>query len=124
MAHGLKVLLVYCFGASFVTFYRLVGPFKSDVAPEITKTELAETILRRGILGNLFFGVSSEPELQSDIICTDIITGDTNDLLRFDQLYSSDARDGWSDTKGEASRMSTNFLVVIAAYHAYRSLPW
>ncbi|CAI9637033.1 unnamed protein product [Alternaria burnsii] len=56
-AHGLKVLLVYCFGASFVTFYRLVGPFKSDVAPEITKTELAETILRRGILGNLFFGV-------------------------------------------------------------------
>ena len=124
MAHGLKVLLVYCFGASFVTFYRLVGPFKSDVAPEITKTELAETILRRGILGNLFFGVSSEPELQSDIICTDIITGDTNDLLRFDQLYSSDARDGWSDTKGEASRMSTNCLVVIAAYHAYRSLPW
>ena len=125
MAHGLKVLLVYCFGASFVTFYRLVGPFKSDVAPEITKTELAETILRRGIiLGNLFFGVSSEPELQSDIICTDIITGDTNDLLRFDQLYSSDARDGWSDTKGEAGCMSMNRLVVAAAYHACTALPW
>jgi dimethylaniline monooxygenase (N-oxide forming) len=55
--HGLKVLLVYCFGASFVTFYRLVGPFKSATAPTITKTELAETILRRGILGNVFFGV-------------------------------------------------------------------
>jgi dimethylaniline monooxygenase (N-oxide forming) len=59
VAHGLKVLLVYCFGASFVTFYRLVGPFKSDIAPEITKGELAETIMRRGILGNLFFGVST-----------------------------------------------------------------
>lgn len=55
--HGLKVLLVYCFGASFVTFYRLVGPFRSESAPEIAKTELAETITRRGVLGNLFFGV-------------------------------------------------------------------
>ncbi|KAF1977650.1 dimethylaniline monooxygenase [Bimuria novae-zelandiae CBS 107.79] len=58
-AHGLKVLLVYCFGASFVTFYRLVGPFKSAEAPMIAKTELAETITRRGVLGNLFFGVST-----------------------------------------------------------------
>ena len=57
--HGLKVLLVYCFGASFVTFYRLTGPFKSDAAPGIAKTELAETIMRRGLLGNLFFGVST-----------------------------------------------------------------
>lgn len=55
--YGLKVLLVYCFGAAFVTFYRLVGPFRSKEAPEIAKTELAETITRRGVLGNLFFGV-------------------------------------------------------------------
>lgn len=55
--HGLRILLTYCFGASFVTFYRLVGPFESPLAPEITSTELAETIMRRGILGNLFFGV-------------------------------------------------------------------
>ncbi|KAF7713645.1 Flavin-containing monooxygenase [Penicillium ucsense] len=55
--HGLRILLVYCFGASFVTFYRLVGPFRSPVAPEITRTELEETIRRRGILGNIFFGV-------------------------------------------------------------------
>jgi dimethylaniline monooxygenase (N-oxide forming) len=54
--HGLRILLIYCFGASFVTFYRLLGPFKSPVAPEIARTELAETILRRGILGNIFFG--------------------------------------------------------------------
>jgi dimethylaniline monooxygenase (N-oxide forming) len=57
-AHGLKVLLVYCFGASFVTFYRLVGPFRSKDAPHIAKTESAGTILRRGELGNLFFEVS------------------------------------------------------------------
>ncbi|KAJ6020999.1 Monooxygenase [Penicillium herquei] len=55
--HGLQILLTYCFGASFVTFYRLMGPFESSVAPEIARTELAETILRRGYIGNLFFGV-------------------------------------------------------------------
>jgi dimethylaniline monooxygenase (N-oxide forming) len=55
--HGLQILLIYCFGASFVTFYRLIGPFESAVAPEIVRTELAETILRRGYLGNLFFGL-------------------------------------------------------------------
>ncbi|KAK4998303.1 hypothetical protein LTR66_002449 [Elasticomyces elasticus] len=55
--HGLRVLLVYCFGASFVTFYRLVGPFESADAPKIATTELAETIMRRGVVGNLLFGV-------------------------------------------------------------------
>lgn len=56
--HGLRsMLLIYCFGASFVTFFRLLGPFKSPVAPEIARTELAELILRRGIAGNLFFGL-------------------------------------------------------------------
>ncbi|KAL6708962.1 hypothetical protein ACN47E_002089 [Coniothyrium glycines] len=56
-AHGSKVLLVYSFGASFVTLYRLLGPFRSAAAPGIAKTELWETITRRGVLGNLFFGV-------------------------------------------------------------------
>ena len=55
--HGLRILLVYCFGASFVTFYRLLGPFKSPVAPQIARTELEETIRRRGIIGNIFFGL-------------------------------------------------------------------
>jgi dimethylaniline monooxygenase (N-oxide forming) len=54
---GWKVLLAYSFGASFVTFYRLTGPFAFKDARRITETELAETILRRGYLGNLFFGV-------------------------------------------------------------------
>ncbi|KAF2179262.1 dimethylaniline monooxygenase [Zopfia rhizophila CBS 207.26] len=55
--HGLRILLTYCFGASFVTFYRLVGPFESPEAPRIASNELTETIMRRGVLGNLFFGV-------------------------------------------------------------------
>lgn len=45
------------FGAAFPTFYRLTGPYRSDVAPGIVKTELWETITRRGLLGNLFMGV-------------------------------------------------------------------
>lgn len=55
--HGFKLLLVYCFGASFVSFYRLTGPFASSKAPEVAKTELLDTIMRRGITGNFFFGV-------------------------------------------------------------------
>lgn len=34
-----------------------MGPFESPAAPEIARTELAETISRRGIIGNLLFGV-------------------------------------------------------------------
>ncbi|KAL0947463.1 hypothetical protein HGRIS_013569 [Hohenbuehelia grisea] len=55
--YGLHVLICYCFGAAFTTFYRLVGPFRSPTAAHIVKTEIWETITRRGILGNLFMGV-------------------------------------------------------------------
>ncbi|CAL1703562.1 unnamed protein product [Somion occarium] len=55
--YGMHALICYCFGAAFVTFYRLVGPFRSDSAPAIIKTELWDTITRRGILGNLLMGV-------------------------------------------------------------------
>ncbi|KAG7088525.1 hypothetical protein E1B28_012508 [Marasmius oreades] len=55
--HGLHVLVCYCFGAAFTTFYRLVGPYKTATAPTIVKTELWETITRRGILGNVVMGV-------------------------------------------------------------------
>ncbi|KAI0703545.1 FAD/NAD(P)-binding domain-containing protein [Cytidiella melzeri] len=55
--HGLHVLVCYCFGAAFTTFYRLVGPYRSAQAPNIVKTELWETITRRGLLGNLLMGV-------------------------------------------------------------------
>ena len=45
------------FGAAFPTFYRLIGPFKSGLAPEIVRNELWETIQRRGLAGNIFMGV-------------------------------------------------------------------
>jgi len=45
------------FGAAFPTFYRLTGPFRSASAPKIAKTELWDTIKRRGIIGNIFMGV-------------------------------------------------------------------
>jgi dimethylaniline monooxygenase (N-oxide forming) len=45
------------FGAAFTSFYRLVGPYKSTSAPQVIKTEIWDTITRRGILGNLLMGV-------------------------------------------------------------------
>lgn len=54
--HGLRILLIYCFGASFVSFYRLSGPFATPVAKEVAETELLDTIMRRGLVGNFFFG--------------------------------------------------------------------
>ncbi|KDQ59577.1 hypothetical protein JAAARDRAFT_77653 [Jaapia argillacea MUCL 33604] len=55
--YGTHVLLCYCFGAAFTPFYRLVGPFRSKVAPQVIKTELWDTITRRGVMGNLIMGV-------------------------------------------------------------------
>jgi dimethylaniline monooxygenase (N-oxide forming) len=89
--HGLKVLLIYCFGASFVTFYRLTGPFKSEAAPGIARTELAETIMRRGLLGNLFFGASTYSVRGCAL--TNNLAGDTNDVLWSYQCYCVAPRD-------------------------------
>ncbi|KZP32518.1 FAD/NAD-P-binding domain-containing protein [Athelia psychrophila] len=55
--YGTHVLVCYCFGAAFTSFYRLVGPFRSDAAPRVIKGEIWETITRRGIMGNLMMGV-------------------------------------------------------------------
>ncbi|KAJ7261292.1 FAD/NAD(P)-binding domain-containing protein [Mycena haematopus] len=55
--HGTHVLVSYCFGAAFTTFYRLVGPYASPMAPHISKTELWDTVTRRGLLGNLIMGL-------------------------------------------------------------------
>ncbi|KAJ6608618.1 hypothetical protein B0H10DRAFT_2067400 [Mycena sp. CBHHK59/15] len=55
--YGTHVAVCYSFGAAFTTFYRLVGPFRSPLAPEIVKTELWDTIQRRGLLGNFVIGL-------------------------------------------------------------------
>lgn len=56
--YGITTLFTYAFGASFVAFYRLTGPFRFEGVQEVVEGELLhETVLRRGILGNLFFGL-------------------------------------------------------------------
>lgn len=50
-------LFLESFGAAFTSFYRLVGPFRSDAAPRVIKTEIWDTITRRGFMGNLMMGV-------------------------------------------------------------------
>ncbi|KAL1715056.1 hypothetical protein EV715DRAFT_208317 [Schizophyllum commune] len=55
--YGTHVLVCYCFGAAFTSFYRLVGPYKSATAAVTIKTEIWDTITRRGLLGNLFMGL-------------------------------------------------------------------
>ncbi|KAF8078064.1 hypothetical protein FPV67DRAFT_1463978 [Lyophyllum atratum] len=55
--YGVHVVACYCFGAAFTSFYRLTGPFRSRTASQIVKTEIWDTITRRGILGNLTMGL-------------------------------------------------------------------
>lgn len=45
------------FGAAFTSFYRLVGPFRSPTSVAVIKTEIWDTITRRGVFGNLLMGV-------------------------------------------------------------------
>lgn len=55
--YGLKVTLIYCFGAAFPTFYRLLGPYRHPDAKRIVETEIYDTIRRRGVVGNLMMGL-------------------------------------------------------------------
>jgi dimethylaniline monooxygenase (N-oxide forming) len=117
--HGVKVLLVYCFGASFVTFYRLTGPFRSAEAPRIAKGELAETILRRGVLGNVFFGVSiaqRSVERDDGKTDTDISAGYSNAVLRTDQRGGVCVGDGRADPQGERHSVDENRGMNITLY--------
>ncbi|GAA5848275.1 hypothetical protein JCM8547_004466 [Rhodosporidiobolus lusitaniae] len=55
--HGAFITLVYCFSAAFTTHYRLIGPFRSSSAPDVVKTEIWDTVTRRGLLGNVAMGL-------------------------------------------------------------------
>jgi dimethylaniline monooxygenase (N-oxide forming) len=55
--YGPKLTLIYCFGAAFPTFYRLLGPYRHPDAKQIVETEIYDTIRRRGIIGNLMMGL-------------------------------------------------------------------
>jgi dimethylaniline monooxygenase (N-oxide forming) len=54
---SLTPLSRHSFSAAFTSHYRLLGPFRSPSAPEVVKTEIWETVKRRGWLGNLTMGV-------------------------------------------------------------------
>lgn len=55
--YGLLVTFTYCFGASFTTFYRLLGPHRmaKAEAKHIVEGELLEIVKRRGYVGNFFW---------------------------------------------------------------------
>ncbi|KIJ28547.1 hypothetical protein M422DRAFT_270149 [Sphaerobolus stellatus SS14] len=55
--YGTRVLVSYALGAPFTPFYRLIGPYSFPDSAKIAKTELWDTIARRGIIMNLLLGV-------------------------------------------------------------------
>ena len=47
-----KALFTYCFGQSYVSLFRLVGPFQSQRCWDIVETELYNVCINRGYLEN------------------------------------------------------------------------
>jgi len=58
LCHRPRVLLAYCLGQAYVSFFRLVGPFRSEAAWEDSATELYAPVLQRGLFTNLVFVVT------------------------------------------------------------------
>jgi dimethylaniline monooxygenase (N-oxide forming) len=52
-----KTAIAYALGQSYVTFFRLEGPFKFDQAVDISENELYAPVVRRGLVGNCIFVV-------------------------------------------------------------------
>ena len=50
-----RIAIAYALGQSYVTFFRLEGPFQSDKAIAISENELYIPVLRRGFIGNSIF---------------------------------------------------------------------
>lgn len=55
--YGVYSAGVFCFAATFPTLYRLTGPYEWAGAAVVANTELAESIGRRGWVGNIVMGV-------------------------------------------------------------------
>jgi dimethylaniline monooxygenase (N-oxide forming) len=56
--YGWEVLWAYCFGACFVSFYRLIGPFKDAYQMRtVVKDELLYTVKKKGWIGIFVFGM-------------------------------------------------------------------
>jgi hypothetical protein len=52
---GVRALLAYTLGQSYISFFRLQGPFASAHALEVARTELWRPVLQRGLLSNAVF---------------------------------------------------------------------
>jgi len=53
--HNPRVAVAYAMGQSYITFFRLEGPFKDSKAVKISGNELLRPVLDRGLAGNLLF---------------------------------------------------------------------
>lgn len=52
-----RVLLCYCLGTAYNSFYRLVGPFESQRAADVVRGELWQMVVRRGWVYTVFFSL-------------------------------------------------------------------
>ena len=50
-----RVFLAYALGQAYPSFFRLQGPFASEYAWEVSRTELYEPVITRGALANIIF---------------------------------------------------------------------
>jgi hypothetical protein len=52
---GARALLAYALGQSYISFFRIQGPFATAHALEVARTELWRPVLQRGLLSNAVF---------------------------------------------------------------------
>jgi len=50
-----RVLVAYCLGQAYISFFRLEGPFASEKAWSVSSGELFEPVTQRGLLSNVVF---------------------------------------------------------------------
>ena len=55
LVHRPRVLIAYCLGQAYITFFRLQGPFATEQAWETSATELYAPVVQRGIATNMIF---------------------------------------------------------------------
>jgi hypothetical protein len=52
---GMRALLAYTLGQSYISFFRIQGPFATAHALEVARTELWRPVVQRGLLSNAVF---------------------------------------------------------------------
>lgn len=57
IARSPRVLIAYCFGQAYISFFRLQGPFSTGQAWDVARSELYQPIVQRGFATNLIFVV-------------------------------------------------------------------